>query len=544
MILVRPPNFDPESPMTSHASLPLFLVIIAAVASPVAAQESIRDLSGSAPQNKFLTPNQLDRWLFEGEKGETIVAHVVSKEFDPILELAVGGAKEGRLLAEVDDPGSESRFAIRLPEKGKYEIRIHAFKYQGGGNYTLRVQRFQAGAVTAGKPVVGTFDRDGKGYHYVTAVKDRILVPDVKGASSEAWRALDFKGREARGWAGTIPVEDDGDCYVIVSGQPDQRYDLVVREARRNDLTDGKEQTAKLEQGEADMWNILGKPGDFRVLEVDKTGDIQARLIFAPTDKTAEQRLPRPGERPEVEFLPVASRGGKLRFATVFGRDGRYQLQLVAGSNAAYKLNVADHSMPITSGKEAGGTLPVGGSAFYSLNAVPGQLLQVAIVSKSFVPELRLYDAKGKVVAVSGDDASSEGRVTHMAMSAGLYRLQVASAGDGGGGEFSLKLTEANVEELKVGGRGTGTLPPGGTEFRAFEGTAGQTVFVSVRSGSFEPVVSLRGPDGVLLASDNKGSAATGSLTALKLPKSGRYTVWISSRRGAGEFTVRLIDGD
>ena len=62
---------------------------------------------------------------------------------------------------------------------------------------------------------------------------------------------------------------------------------------------------------------------------------------------------------------------------------------------------------------------------------------------------------------------------------------------------------------------------------------------VTVQAG--DPVAL---PDGVLLAADNKGNAATGSLSAVKLPKAGRYTVWISSRRGAGEYTVRLIDGD
>ena len=69
-------------------------------------------------------------------------------------------------------------------------------------------------------------------------------------------------------------------------------------------------------------------------------------------------------------------------------------------------------------------------------------------------------------------------------------------------------------------------------------------MFLSVRSASLDPMVSIRGPDGVLLAADNRGNAATGSLFALKLPKTGRYTVWISSRRGVGEYTVRLIDGD
>src|SRR5439155_1293658 len=155
------------------------------------------------------------------------------------------------------------------------------------------------------------------------------------------------------------------------------------------------------------------------------------------------------------------------------------------------------------------------------------------------------YDANGSLVGTSGDDADAlEGRVTHMVLTEGLYRLQVSSAGDGGGGEYRQALGEMKIRELPVGGRGKGTVPPGGTEFWSFEGKEGQTVFLSARSDTFEPVVSVRSPDGVLLAADNRGSAATGSLVALKLPKAGRYSVWVSSRRGAGEYTVRLIDGD
>src|SRR5262249_17453379 len=152
---------------------PLFVVLLLAV--PARAQESVRNLDGGQ-HTKFLTPNQLDRWLFEGEKGETIIAHVSTREFDPILELTQTDAKD-KILQDVDDPGRESRFAFRLPEKGKYEIRIHAFKYQGGGNYNLRVQRFLAKPLTVGKPVSGTFDRDGKGHHYFAVARDQILVP-------------------------------------------------------------------------------------------------------------------------------------------------------------------------------------------------------------------------------------------------------------------------------------------------------------------------------------------------------------------------------
>jgi len=139
---------------------PLLVLLLFVV--PARAQESVRDLGGPGQYSKFLTPGQLDRWVFEGEKDETIIAHVTSREFDPILELSRTEKTDDKVLLEVDDPGNESRFAFRLPEKGQYKIRIHAYKYQGGGNYTLRVERFHAKPLTVGQPVLGTFDREGK----------------------------------------------------------------------------------------------------------------------------------------------------------------------------------------------------------------------------------------------------------------------------------------------------------------------------------------------------------------------------------------------
>src|SRR5262249_32626926 len=149
-----------------------------------------------------------------------------------------------------------------------------------------------------------------------------------------------------------------------------------------------------------------------------------------------EPRIPRPGDRPDLRFLPVSSRGGRQRFAAVLGREGRYQLQLVARTPATYKLTARDPSVPITLGGDVAGNLPVGGTAFYSFHASPGQLLQASLVSQKFVPVLRLYDADGTLVSNSGDADAAEAHVTHMVLREGTYRLQVSSAGDGGGGEF------------------------------------------------------------------------------------------------------------
>lgn len=528
-----------------NAKMVPLLIVLPLFAGPARAQESVRDLRGPGTFTKFLTPGQLDRWVFEGEKGETIIAHVISKEFDPILELTRTEKTDDKVLLEVDDPGNESRFSIRLPEKGQYKIRIHAFKYQGGGNYTLQVRRFRAQPLTVGKALTGTFDRAGKSYHYFHGVKDQIFIPELKGAPSGAWTMLDFKGRATKDWAGTVLLEDSGECYLVASGQADYRYDLLVRAARRHKLAEDRELAETLPQGELDVWSFQGKPGDFRLLEVEKKGDVVSRLVYAPVEKKGDQQIAGPGDRPEIEFLPVASRGGRLRFAAILGRAGRYQLQLLAQTAASYKLIARDPSVPIESGREVKGSLPVGGAAFYSFKAAPGQLVQASLAAQTFVPALRLYDMYGSLVGSSGDDADGlEGRITHMVVQEGLYRLQVSSLGDGGGGDFRLALKETKLKELQVGGRGQGAVQPGATDFWTFAGKEGQTVFLNVRSSAFEPAVSLRSPDGVRLAADNKGSPATGSLLALKLPRTGRYTVWIASPRGAGDYTVRLIDGD
>jgi hypothetical protein len=521
------------------------LLVAAVVPAPARAQESTTTLKRPGLFRKFLTPTQTDRWLFEGDKGETIIAHVSSREFDPILELARPGKTEDKVLLSVDDPGLESRFAVRLPEKGAYMIRVHAYKYQGGGNYALQVQRFRARPLAIGKRLVGTFDRTGKSYHHFQAAKDQALVPELKGAPAEAWHVLDFKGRQMPEWAGTVTFEAPGDAYLIASGQPGARYELLVRQARQRALPAGKDAAGAFQQGEMDVWSFQGAPGDFRLLEVEKKGEVLARTIFAPAERRSDERVLGPGERPEVTFLPVASRGGRLRFAAVLGREGRYQLQLLARSPASYKLTVRDPSVPLEWGKEAEGKLPVGGAAFYTFKAAPGQLFQAGLSSTDFVPVLRLTDRHGALVASSGAEGDAlEAHVTHMVLTGGLYRLEVSSLGDGGGGSFRLALRETKLKELELGKRGKGTLQPGATDFWSFQGKEGQTVFLSARSGSFEPTVSLRSPSGVLLAADNRGNPATGSLLAVKLPRSGRYTVWVSSRRGSGEYVVRLLDGD
>ena len=282
------------------------LLVLCACTATVA-QEYVRKVEGAGQFDKFLTPGLLDRWIIQGEKGETVIARVSSTQFDPILELAVPGEIEDRVLFAVDDKGSQSRFSMRLPESGEYSIRVHAFKYAGGGNYSLQIQ---ATPLTIGKTVVGTIDREGNGYRWFQAKRDQVVKIDLKGTSSRSWELLDGKGRPIDDWAGAAAIEEDGVHSLVISGDPGSRYELVVREARQKELNAEEKLAGRLKQSEMDVWSFEGKPGDFRLVTVEQQGQLDARLIYAPREKNDVERIASRSELPEIKFLPVSSKTG------------------------------------------------------------------------------------------------------------------------------------------------------------------------------------------------------------------------------------------
>ena len=509
------------------------------------AQEGTRSIEGTGQFNKYLTPGLLDRWVIEGKKGETVIAHVSTDEFDPVLELAIPGEgeKEDTVLFEVDDNGSESRFSTQLPDDGKYAIRVHGYKYKGGGNYALQVRRFQATEMKIGKPTVGTIDRDGKSYRWLRAKKDQMLKVDLRGSAS--WEILDVKGRRLHPWSSAVTIEEDGEYSIIITGGPASRYELTIRPARQLDLEMDEPTTIERKQNEIDIWNFEGKPGDFRLITIEFQGSFDARLIYAPREKDDVERIEQRGQRPPIQFISTKSKGRFATFAAVLGRESRYQLQLAAKSNITYTVSMQDPSIPIEAGQNMDGTLSVGGSTFYSFQAKPGQLLSASLKSEQFDPVLTLYNDRGDRIASNDDgDGGMGSLITHMIVKEGTYRLHAQSLGGGGSGDYKLELLDRKLRELKIGDRDAGTLAVGRIDFWKFTGRENQTFLINVRSSDFDPTVSLYSPDGVRLAGDDNGGVGTDSLLAVMLPKSGTYTIWISPKQGAGLYTVRLLDGD
>lgn len=506
------------------------------------AQGVTQKIQDGGEYHKFLTPGTLDRWIIQGIKGETFIAHIRTQEFDPVLELATGTEQEDKVLLSVDDDGSESWYAYRLPADGEYKIRVHGYEFKGGGNYSLTLRRFKATELKLGQRLVGSFDHQGRSYHYLQASEDQILTVSVRGA--ESWELLDVKGRAQDDWEGSIRCEQAGEYSLALTGKPGTRYEVTIQAAVQTPLALNEEAKGELHHQQMQVFNIQGEEGQFRLIEIKQTGTLSARLIHAPANPDKALRVA-PPNRPPIRELRDENKGQYQRFAVILGRNDRYQIQLISPGDGSYVVQMSQPTVPIQVGDQQAQNLRVGSAAYFQFQAQPGQLIIARLTSEQFDPMLRLYDAHGEVLAENDDgDGGIGSRISYLVTKSQIMQLLVTSLGDGGGGKFELSLSEQKPQPLELGKVASGTLAQEAVDPWSFEGKQGQTVFFHVRSASFDPQVTIRDPDGVILGEDDNGGVDDDSLLALRLPRDGRYTVWVSSRRGQGDYQIRPINGD
>ena len=227
----------------------------------------------------------------------------------------------------------------------------------------------------------------------------------------------------------------------------------------------------------------------------------------------------------DLRSLPVLSKGARRRYASVFGRRGRYELQVLsrAAVEVEYSVRLMDPSRPLVPGTPAAGELYVGDSDFYRFDGAPGQLLQVDLRSGSFDPFLRLYDPEGRELAKNDDGGEDlDSRLGHLVREGGRYLLQVSARGDGGGGAYTLALAEHAIPTLVPGEVQTVVLGGEARRYWHFDGRAGETLLLSVRSRTADPRLEVLGPGGVLVGQNDDGGVARDSLLPLRVEPGGR----------------------
>jgi len=512
-----------------------------ALTAALCAQEQYRDLD-PGQQDKHLTRDTVDHWRIVAKAGEVFRVEVSSQDFDPVIQFVA--ASGDVLQPEVDDPGSTSRFLLQVERAGKYEIRVHGPGKRGGGNYHLRAERFFALPIDDDRTLQAHLDRDGTAHVRLRADKGEILIP----VGSPVTELLDPKGNSLPSWCGSYAITETGDHYVSLRGTRSLPFALRVHAARQRNLTaeevaGGVDRTESLGEREMDVWEFEGHAGDFLAVELQHQAPCKLRIVHLD-DGDAGDQLQR---QPELQPVPVHSKGSTQRQAVVLGRGGRFQVQILSDDLEPndYRLHLGDPSVAIAVGRTLAGDLPVGGSAFYAFDAEPGQLLEVGVESHRFDPIFSVKRADGSDL-VGDDDGGGDlsSRCAFLVTEGGRHLLHVACFGNGGGGAYQALVRRLEVPSIAVGESREGTFGGPGTAYWHLDATAGQVVFFSVRSKTMDMLVEVQDPRGVQLAADDDSGSGLDALLALRMPADGRYTIVVRSRHGNGTYRLRVIDPD
>lgn len=507
---------------------------------------------------KYLTPTQTDLWKLTAEPGTILILYVKTSAFDPVLQVANAA---NQILAEADDPGSESRLMVRLAEAGNYEVRVSGFRGQGGGRYTLEVlQCLPTTLAIGGNPVVCQYDDKAVGYHDFTVQKGQIIIPVISDFQGY-WELRDPKGQVCTNrWNTSITIEQDGLHCLIVHGQADSKYQVEIKEARMEDFPP-LDQTIPitLSAGEMRVYNISNTTRQILEAALEKQGSLETRFIFAPLHSTPEGRPipensdtpPPPPKKneilpPPLQFFPMASKGQYWRMAAQLNCNDRYQLQLLARSNVEASLLVRNpvYDMMTTvqeqlrKGEEYNGSIPVGGCIFLSMRAMPGELMKIRAESNDFDPVLRLYYPDGKLWKENDDSHDLSSEMWVMFQQPGTYLLQIGSLGNGGGGKTKVTITPQSIPQFPIQNKYTGYINERSYVYGSLEARQGQCLVISVRSATVEPYVEIHGPTGILVASAQSSGANKSCLLELAVPASGRYTFSIYAQKGRGMYNL------
>jgi hypothetical protein len=99
------------------------------------------------------------------------------------------------------------------------------------------------------------------------------------------------------------------------------------------------------------------------------------------------------------------------------------------------------------------------------------------------------------------------------------------------------------VSTLTYGQTVNGSTASSGTENWTFSGSEADVIIISMESAEFDTYLELRGPDGVLLSSDDDGGGDLNSQIIRGLPETGQYTITaggFGDERGAYTLSLTL----
>ncbi|MFY9345173.1 MAG: hypothetical protein WAT39_21970 [Planctomycetota bacterium] len=479
-------------------------------------------------QQKLLSPGLTDTWKLTAQVDEMLWCTVDSGDFDPVLDFVDA---EGHAIASHDGAGLHSELWLRVAKAGDCEFRVRGFESRGGGHYQYRLHRFRTSPLGTRDEAAHTFG-DEQWWHYRVALQEGdVLVPTVLG-DGRLTAVLDDQRAPIGERYGGYRASRQGDCFVRVEGPKDRRCQVLTQLARRGeraiDATHGERITAY----GLDTWRFPVHSGESLELEI-----VQPEVLF---ECDVQAVRPRP-DGPALVATGQLDKGGHWRRLWFVRHDTELDVTLRhrGSAPAPYEITLRRLGATLRLGERVDGALPLGAVALYHADLRAGELVDVAAASEQFDARLDVWDPDGNVVARADDRSLVDRTAAHRWLVArpGTWHFLVYSSGAVASGAFTLAASSTPLPQIEVGG--SATVQPGSHLHLALQ--TGETVWLSLRSGTFDAALQVVDPAGDASFVAEGGGVGGDVLAAYQARHSGRHTLLVHARSGNHDGELRIV---
>jgi len=569
-------------------------------------QGQIATLSyGDSVEGQLSSGSIQEYYTFEGAEGDTVIITMVATSGDLDSYLILNGP-DGLGLTYDDDSGGDLDSQIiyySLPEQGVYTIIATRYDEEIGtstGSYRLTLEKVEppdrtpVGELEYGVEVYGTItERDYEDrWTFQGAEGDEITLMleatsgsyldpflQILDSDTNELASSDDYGYSVNSRIEGFELPSSGTFTVIATrygafqGNSTGDYALLLAHGvPEPPAPDGELAFGDVVEGEItddnyqDRWAFQGVEGDLvSIRMVRDDGDLDSLLILLGPDN--------------IEMFYDDDSGGNLD-AHIRGfmvpEDGEYTIvatrlgERAGTSRGRYTLTLAKEEPEDTT---PNGSLQYGSSVsgeitnenysdYWAFRGTAGDLVAIgmeAVIGQGGDPYLgatldcylRLLGPDGEVIATDDDGGGYPNSLILTALpETGTYTIG-AQRLDGlngyGEGAYTVSLerivdSETIALDQPVTGEVTGEVP---YTVWGFDGQAGDRVTITMEAldEMLDPYLTLLGPDGTVLATDDDSGGLYNSRITLTLAESGTYLIIASRYGGAGRYELTVRSG-
>ncbi|WP_376693075.1 PPC domain-containing protein [Wenzhouxiangella sp. EGI_FJ10409] len=241
-------------------------------------------------------------------------------------------------------------------------------------------------------------------------------------------------------------------------------------------------------------------------------------------------------------------------FVRTFEQGGEVEIVASALMGGSGSYRVVARTLPSPGTIEIGQTVEgqlddaSGGGDRYQLVGSADTRVVIDLKSYDFDAFLTVVDSEGN--ERTDDDGGDEGlnsRLYHQFEADGETITITAGTFGSSTGRYQLSVTELSSEAAaQYDGRldNDSARAYNGKRYESFEfeGEAGETLTIELKSNAFDAMLYVSRPDGSNLVSDDDGGDGTNSMAVTTLPETGTYTIHVTSLADSqGEFELTIF---